>query len=142
MPISIKDANSQIQVIKTNNDLVSDAGTSSNNVLTIQGANNGVNIPINVISNQITQTDRSSNITVGGTAQTLMSLNNSRKGFFIQNLSAGDLYINNIGTATLGQGSIKIPPGALYESSGFSVTTAAISIIGATTSQSFTSREW
>lgn len=85
--------------------------------------------------------DRSSTITSGGVAQTLMGARN-RGGFWVHNLSTGDLYINEAGTATTAGSSIKIPAGALYECPPMSVPSTAISIYGATTGQAFSAREW
>lgn len=85
-------------------------------------------------------TDRSGSITTGGTAQALAASNTSRKGLVGQNISAGDLWINEIGgTAAVDTaGSYKVTSG-----SPFSVSTnRAISIIGATTGQKFTATEY
>lgn len=87
-------------------------------------------------------TDRSGTVTSGGTAQTLMAANSARKGWWVHNLSTGDLYVNDVGTATTAGSSIKVPSGALYEPPMFGVSTGAISIYGATTSQAFAAREW
>jgi hypothetical protein len=72
-----------------------------------------------------------------------MAANANRIGYWIQNNSAGDLWINEIGgTAAASQPSIKIVSGALYESPVTGCPVGAISIYGATTSQAFTAREW
>lgn len=86
--------------------------------------------------------DRSGAITTGGTAQALMAANAQRVGFWVQNQSAGDLYINELGAATLLPPSIKIAAGAYYESSARGTPSSAISIVGATTAQAFSAREW
>ncbi|TIW43175.1 MAG: hypothetical protein E5V72_18140 [Mesorhizobium sp.] len=85
-------------------------------------------------------TDRSGAITVGGTAQVLAAANPDRRGLTGQNISAGDLWINETGgtAAVDGTGSYKIPTNSM-----FSIETVfAISIIGATTAQKFTATEW
>ncbi len=88
-------------------------------------------------------TDRSGTITTGGAAQTLAAFNEARKGFMIQNLSAGDLWINELGgTAAASQPSIKITSGQVYETMDGQPCPYAISIFGATTAQAFTAREW
>lgn len=92
--------------------------------------------------NPVTYTDKSGTITSGGAAQTLMAANTSRKGFFIQNQSAGDLWISSVGTAAATQPSLWLPPGAYYEPPVTGVPTAAISIFGATAGQAFAAREW
>ncbi len=84
-------------------------------------------------------TNRSGTITTGGTAQQLAAANTSRLSLTGQNISAGDLWINETGgtAAVNGAGSYRIPAG-----SAFSVATnRAISIIGATTGQAFTATE-
>lgn len=101
-------------------------------------------LPVTISGSSVnaTKTDKSGSITTGGTAQTLMASNSSRKGWEIQNTSTGDLWFNEIGsTAVQASPSFKLEAGgsAIYESA---VTTTAISIIGATTGQTFTAREW
>lgn len=84
-------------------------------------------------------TDRSGQITTGGTAQALAPANATRRGLTGQNISAGDLWINEIGgtAAVDAVGSYKITAG-----STFSVQTArAVSIVGATTGQKWTATE-
>lgn len=90
----------------------------------------------------VTPVNRSGTIAAGGTAQQLAAANPDRQGFWIQNLSAEDLWINDLGAATTGQPSWKIPPDALYEAPITGVTLGALSIIGATTGQAFAAREW
>lgn len=97
--------------------------------------------PVQQVGSQATWTNKSGTITSGGVAQTLMALNANRRGFWVQNLSSTDLYINETGSAAASQPSIKIPPNGLYESPAHGCPTAAISIFGATTSQAFSSRE-
>jgi hypothetical protein len=90
-----------------------------------------------------TMTDRSGTITLGGTAQPLMAANPNRKGYLIQNNSAGVLWFNELGVAAvLAAPSISIAAGALYQSPSPGASALAISIIGATTGQAFTAREW
>lgn len=94
----------------------------------------------------VSPTDRSSKITTGGTAQSLMASNSTRRGYWFQNQSAGDLWINELGTAViLAAGtpqSLKIAAGTYYESPVNGTPTGAISIIGATTGQQYAAREW
>lgn len=92
---------------------------------------------------QATLTSRSGTITLGGTAQQLAAANTARKGFMVQNNSAGVLWINELGApAVTAQPSISIQPNAMYVSERDACPTGAISIIGATTAQAFTAREW
>lgn len=85
-------------------------------------------------------TDRSGAITVGGTAQTLAAANTARTGLTGQNISSGDLWINEIGGTAAADtaGSYKIPAGGTFEVS----TNRAVSIVGATTGQKFTATEY
>ena len=90
-------------------------------------------------------TDGSSTITTGGTAQTLFAAAAERRGYTVQNLSSGNLYINDVGgtaVTTAAGSSFTLAPGALYESPDGGRPTQAISIIGATTGQAFAAREW
>jgi hypothetical protein len=84
--------------------------------------------------------NRSGTITEGGTAQVLAAANSTRKGFWVQNVSDTDIWINELGNASADQPSIYIPPGAMYE---FPVVPmSAISIFCATTGKAFSAREW
>lgn len=87
--------------------------------------------------------DRSGTVTTGGVAQTLMSANSRRTGVVIENTSAGDLWINELGsTAVAAAPSMRLAAGARYERIGSGVPVAAIGIYGVTTGQAFTAREW
>lgn len=97
---------------------------------------------LDTLINGTTKTDRSGTVTSGGTQQTLMALNASRRGFEVQNQSTGDLWISELGNAAATQPSIWLPPGAYYVPPDAGVPTAAISIFGATTGQAFAAREW
>lgn len=95
------------------------------------------------VGGDITKTNRSGTITIGGTAQQLMAANPSRRGWQLQNNSSGVLWFNETGsTAVANQPSFALYPGLMYESPVGAASTAAISIIGATTGQAFTAREW
>lgn len=84
-------------------------------------------------------TSRSGSITSGGAAQSLASANTSRTILSVQNISSGDLWINEDGgTAAVDTaGSYVIPPRA----TAYINTNEAVSIIGATTGQKFTATE-
>ena len=84
-------------------------------------------------------TNRSGAITTGGTAQVLAAANSSRLSLVGQNISSGDLWINEIGgTAAVDTaGSYKVGAGVSFAIG----TNRAISIIGATTGQKFTATE-
>lgn len=85
-------------------------------------------------------TNRSGTITAGATAQQLMAANASRRGWWFQNNSSGDLWLDETGTAVASQPSLKIPAGGYYEPPVVSL--GSISIYGATTGQAFSAREW
>jgi len=102
-----------------------------------------VNVAVTSIAGQIAKIDKSGSITSGGAAQALMAANANRKGWQLQNNSSGDIWFNEVGdTAVASQPSFKLAPGDSYESPVGATSTAAISIIGATTGQAFTAREW
>lgn len=78
-------------------------------------------------------------ITTGGTAQSLALAGTTRKGIRGQNISAGDLWINEGGTAAIDTaGSYKIVSGQTFDTSWM----GALSIIGATTGQKFSATEY
>jgi hypothetical protein len=104
-----------------------------------QTAANSLSI-VNAVST--TPTNASGTITTGNTAQNAAAANANRRGFALQNHSTGDLWFSTISTAVISQPSFKLPPGAYYESPPFGGGVGAISIIGATTGQAFTGREW
>lgn len=82
----------------------------------------------------------SGTITLGGTSQALAADNPGRRGLFIQNISAGDLWVNPFGAAAAVDtiGSFKIPT-----MTSFNIpTNDAVAIIGATTAQKFSAVEY
>lgn len=89
----------------------------------------------------VTRTDKSGTITAGGTAQTLIVVNTLRKAWELQNNSSGDLWFSTTAAAVVGQPSFKLAPGQTYESGLGSADTGAVSLIGATTGQTFSARE-
>lgn len=87
--------------------------------------------------------DISGTITAGGTAQVLVGANPSRRGFKVFNASNVDLWLSDFGAvAVAASPSERIPSGATYISEIGGATIKSISIIGATTGQAFTAREW
>ncbi len=117
------------------------AGTPSADVVSVQGVANGTPQNVETVSRSAS-VDRGGTVTAGGTAQTFMAANTSRRGFLVQNQSSGDLYVNCLGTAAATQSSLRIPAGALYETSPHHVGTGACSVFGATTGQAFYAREF
>ncbi len=90
-----------------------------------------------------TLTDRSGTITTGATAQQIAAANPSRLGWCLQNLDpSSDLWVSSLANAVQSQPSIRISPGALYETPPGGQGLGVISVIGPTTGQAFTAREW
>jgi len=114
----------------------------SDKIPALGGAAASASLPVVATVAGVTYTDRSGTITAGGTAQQLAAANASRKGYFIQNNSSGDIWINSVTTAVLSQPSLKIVTGAIYECPANGAPVTAISIIGATTGQAFSAREY
>ena len=95
---------------------------------------------MDILTNGVNWTNRSGTITAGGTAQVLAPANLSRAGFWFQNVSDTDMWINELGNAAASQPSIKVPAGAMYE---FPVVPGtALSVFCATTGKAFSAREW
>ena len=98
-------------------------------------------LPASAWSQAVDYANRSGTITTGGVAQVLMPAWPGRHGCLMQNLSAGDLWVSELGAAAATQPSIKVPAGSQYlcmvPASG-----QALSIFGATTAQAFAAREW
>lgn len=86
-------------------------------------------------------TNRSGTITAGATAQTIAAALATRRYFFLQNVSTGDLWVNFGTTAVAAQPSIKLLPEAVLEYDGGFVPTGLVSLIGATTGQAFVAKE-
>lgn len=107
--------------------------------LSVAPASDGV---FNVSYSPASLTDRSGTLAAGATAQNAAPANVARKGFWIQNNSSGALWINTLATAVQSQPSLQIAAGAYYEAPPGGAGTGAISIIGATTGQAFSAREW
>jgi len=113
-------------------------------VLGANGVNDGdvcKTNPIPVYFPVVSPIDRSGTITLGGTAQQLMAANPVRRGFSIQNTSAGTLYFN-VTNGSASTSSKQIAAGATYQSPTCGCTGYAISIYGATTSQTFVADEY
>ncbi len=90
---------------------------------------------------QNTLTDGSGAITTGGTAQTVFAANANRRYLYIQNNSSAALWINFTTTATASQPSIELAAGASFTMASGFVSTELVSIIGATTGQTFTAKQ-
>ncbi len=84
----------------------------------------------------------SGTIIAAGVSQVLMAANPERSGFWVQNLSAADLWINEIGNANTDQPSRRISAGTTLESPMTGCPTGTISIVGGTAGQAFSARQW
>lgn len=84
----------------------------------------------------------SGTITTGGTAQNAAAANTARLGYALQNNSTGDLWFNSLATAVMSQPSIRLVAGAYFETPVGGAGSGAVSIIGATTGQAWSGREW
>jgi len=87
--------------------------------------------------------DKSGTVLKTGTAQILLEKNDLRKGFFIQNLSPShSIWINDLGPASSGLGSIRIDPGHMHSTlQYYPVAKGEVSILGNQGVQ-FTCKEW
>jgi len=102
----------------------------------------GVGVTVSLVKNLTGGlTDRSGSITTGGTAQTLAATNNARNYLLIQNNSSEDLWFNFAVTAVASQPSIQLPAGSTFTMENNFASGQSISIIGATTGQTFTAKE-
>jgi hypothetical protein len=94
-----------------------------------------------IITSTGTLTDGSGTVTAGGTAQTVFAANAARRYLLIQNNSTSALWVNFTATAVAGQPSLQLAAGQAFVMENGTVSTEAISIIGATTGQAFTAKE-
>lgn len=87
-------------------------------------------------------TNRSGQIAAAGVAQQLAPANAARRGYWIYNVSANDLWVNDVGTATAASPSLRLRPDEMYESPPSAAGVGAISIIGSVSGQTFIAREY
>lgn len=122
---------------------VSTAGTAGNITVstTTSQAGSLVTLAAALPVGTVTRTDKSGTITTGGTAQNAIAANTLRKGWELQNTSSGDLWFNTLAVAVVGQPSFKLSPGQTYQTDMGFADTGAVSLIGATTGQTFAARE-
>ena len=99
-------------------------------------------LPATALAQAVTYTDRSGAITSGNQAQPFAEAFGGRRGCMVQNHSTGDLWLRPGGLgATLSIPSVKIPAGTTWYCPS-PAPAGALSIIGATSMQSFTAWEW
>lgn len=94
-----------------------------------------------VIPSSGTLTNRSGTITTGGTAQTIMAANTSRRYLLIQNVSDTTMWCDFGTTAVQNQPSIQIIAGANFFMQNNAISTELVSCVGATTGKAFTAKE-
>lgn len=100
-------------------------------------------LPLSVQTVGAPWTDRSGTIAAVGVSQQAMAANAARRGLWIQNLSAVDaLWLREGAAASQGQPSLKIAPGAIYETPAGGCPVSAINLTGPTAGQAFSAREW
>jgi hypothetical protein len=143
--LAIKDGNTVLQSISTQTD--------------VAGSLVPVNVPASVVGNVATPAsssaplpvinaagavavDGSGTIAVGNTAQVLFGGVTPVNGYLVCNNSSGVLYVSDVGTASAGGSSIQIAVGATFATPSGYRPAGAVSIFGATTSQSFAARRW
>ena len=91
----------------------------------------------------LTVSDGSGSITLGAADQQLFAANSNRRGLMVQNLSVADLWVNaKGGSATAGEPSIWVPPGAMLELELSEVPVNAVRIYGPVTGQAFVAEEY
>ena len=90
----------------------------------------------------VTPTNISGTLASASAAQQIAAADANRRGGWIQNNSTGDLWLNDLGTATVGGSSLRLVPGALYEFPATGVPTGALSMIGTATNQAWSGRVW
>lgn len=126
------------------------AGTSRAETLDTTGVE-CVTGTVTIVPNVASFTNRSGNVTVGGTAQTLAIANTSRKRIQIENpcsattqniVTAESLFINFTTAASGSAGnSIELVPCGSYDSGSGPVTGELISVVAATTSHRWIAKE-
>lgn len=100
-------------------------------------------VSADVITRSSSATTTDASITAGGTAQQVVASNPQRRGFELQNNSNGDLRIrfSNSQDASANNGLI-ISPDGYYSTDPTYISTAKITVWGATTGQTFTFTEF
>lgn len=96
--------------------------------------------PVPVYEPAKTATNVSGVIATGGVSQVFAAANSCLHGLFVINNSGGSLWINDVTAATMTYTSIELKAGDYFQLPYG--TDHEISIIGATTGQSFTARAW
>jgi hypothetical protein len=133
--------NTKLDTIHTDMIAPTPAGTNVIGSVSINQATPGSTNLVDTVTKSVA-TDRGAVVTTAATAQQLMASNTARRGFAIQNQSAGACYISGTATATQDFHSLRIDAGAFYETPPTHTGTGAVSIICAVASASVYAREW
>ncbi len=88
-----------------------------------------------------TSTDKSGTVASGGSAQTAIAANASRKGWMLSNLSNDILYVRDDGSAASATTGVPLYPGQTINDGG-QVSTSLISVLGATTGDAYSAKEY
>jgi hypothetical protein len=116
-------------------------------VLSITVAGSYTVLPTNAAAEPVTGaglTGATLGLTMASVSTQLAAANSSRKGWRLQNTSSGDQWFNDTGgSASIGgAGCFKVASLGYYETPVGGASQAAISIYGATSSQTFSASEW
>ena len=120
------------------------AMTGTATVKIIETLNDGADIQANqvpVYTTVRTSTDKSGTVTSGGTAQNAIAANAQRKGWMLTNLSSDILYVRDDGTAASATTGVPVYPGQTVNDGG-QASTSAISVLGATTGDVWSAKEY
>jgi len=90
---------------------------------------------------QLTANDKSNKVFSGGVAQIAIPANPARIGWMISNLSTDVLYIRDDGQAATTLTAVPVSPGQTITDGG-RCTQAAISVLGATTGDAYSAKEY
>lgn len=86
--------------------------------------------------------DSSGVIAASGVSQVAAAASVTRSGFYFQNISAHDMWLNDIAVAAAGQGSIKVPAGGVLSTlNGYPLSTNALNVLG-TIGDAYTLKVW
>ena len=110
----------------------------------VETLNDGAEIQANQIAvyqSVRTSTDKSGTVSSGGVAQAAIAANAQRKGWMLTNLSSDILYVRDDGTAASATTGVPVYPGQTVTDGG-QVSNAAISVLGATTGDVWSAKEY
>lgn len=145
MPLLVKDANTQVQLLSTSVD-------SSGNLVPVHipaALIGGVAVPASAVTPlPVVNTaaapaiDGSGSIVAGGSAQALFGGATLLNGYLVANNSASPLYVCDVTLASTGGASIPIAPGAIFVTPTGYRPAGGVSIFGPQTGQQFAARWW